>query len=104
MSRILIVDDEKTMRDLLREAIRTFQPEWQVEEARNGVEAMERAIENPPHLVLLDIVMPDMGGLLVCQKLKEHPRTVRSKIIFITGKEDPDSHTPEPHSGQTISS
>jgi DNA-binding response OmpR family regulator len=89
VSRVLIVDDEKPVRDLIREAIQTWHPEWQVDEASDGVEAVERAIENPPDLILLDIVMPDMGGLLVCQKVRQNVSTMHTRIIFITGKRNP---------------
>lgn len=89
MSRVLIVDDEEPVRDLIREAIQTWHPEWQVDEASNGVEALERALENPPDLILLDIVMPDMGGLLVCQKVRQNASTMHARIIFITAKRNP---------------
>ena len=89
MSRVLIVDDEEPVRDLIREAIQTWQPEWEVDEASNGVEAVERALENPPDLILLDIVMPDMGGLLVCQKVRQNTSRKNPRIICITAKTNP---------------
>lgn len=80
--RILVVDDEETNRDLL-EAI-LAQDGYQVELFSEGAVALARAMESPPDLILLDLMMPGMTGLEICQRLKQHPVTSAIPIIIVT--------------------
>jgi len=69
--RILIVDDNPTVRRYLR-AILEQQESWQVSgEARNGTEALHDVIEDPPDLVVLDYQMPGLNGVDVAKKISE---------------------------------
>ena len=71
MIRILIVDDNPTVRRYLR-AILEQQESWQVSgEARNGTEALHDVIEDPPDLVVLDYQMPGLNGVDVAKKISE---------------------------------
>lgn len=54
--------------------------------ATNGVEALEIAEKTIPDLILLDIMMPNMDGFEVCQKLKENPKTKDIPVVFLTAK------------------
>ncbi len=60
MSKILIVDDELKARELLKRFLEAN--EYEVAMAKNGMEALAMVRENPPHLVILDIMMPKVDG------------------------------------------
>lgn len=79
---ILVVDDEATNRDLL-EAILT-QDGYKVGLAEDGPQALARVAASPPDLILLDLIMPGMSGLEVCQALKQEPRTAEIPVIVVT--------------------
>lgn len=81
-ARILIVDDEKmnlkVLADLLKE---DYSPVL----ARSGAQALKHALsDNPPDLILLDVVMPEMGGYEVIKALKNNNRTKNIPVIFVT--------------------
>lgn len=79
---ILIVDDEPANRALL-EAILT-EAGYQVEQAEGGEAALAQAKAAPPDLILLDLMMPGIGGHEVCQRLKQDPTTDGVPIIVVT--------------------
>lgn len=79
--RILVVDDERVYLDIL---ISLLQQDYWVTAARNGQKAIDMALKNPPDLILLDILMPDMDGYQVCQQLKQHPELDATPVIFVT--------------------
>ena len=71
MVRILVVDDNPSVRHYLR-AVLEQQTEWRVcGEARNGAEALQKVIEAPPDLILLDYQMPDLNGVDVARRIYE---------------------------------
>ncbi|WP_020407922.1 GGDEF domain-containing protein [Hahella ganghwensis] len=80
-TRILLVDDEPANLMMLEEALGEL---GTIYCASNGNEALSMAMELSPDIVLLDIDMPDMSGLEVCQRLKNDARTVNISIIFVT--------------------
>lgn len=83
---ILIVDDEPQNLHLLGESL---MDEYEVLVATSGEEAISRTQTNtPPDLILLDIMMPQMDGMQVCQKLKEDSDTANIPIIFITARDE----------------
>ena len=84
--KILIVDDMKTIRTHTRSLL--VDGDYQIEEATDGVEAIEVATTYHPHLVLMDIVMPKMDGITCCRKLKSNPAFKNLKVIMVTGKGD----------------
>jgi len=69
--RVLIVDDEPVARSILREELTTFDDVEIAGEAENGEIALRRIRSEKPDVVLLDLQMPEMGGLEVVQKLKQ---------------------------------
>src|SRR6266446_1755698 len=69
--RTLIVDDEPIARRVLREELESIEGVAIVGEADNGEKALEQIAEQKPHLVLLDLQMPTMGGLDVVRRLKD---------------------------------
>jgi DNA-binding response OmpR family regulator len=84
--RILVVDDEPDIRRLVAEALEVTG--YDVHTAANGGEAVRTAGLYLPDLVLLDIMMPDMDGFTVYEKLREKPCELRSPIIFLTARRE----------------
>ncbi len=84
--RILIVDDEKPARDRLKRLIGNLPEHEAVGEARNGHEAVERAMEQQPDLILMDIRMPGMDGIEAAKQLLEQEQP--PAIIFTTAFSD----------------
>ena len=84
--KILIADDDKSIHDLLTEALRT--DEYDIIHAYDGKETLQRAEEELPDLVVLDIMMPITDGRDVCKQLKSNPETVYMKIIMLSAKAD----------------
>jgi two-component system cell cycle response regulator len=82
LGNILVVDDEQCNRELL-EAI-LAQDGHAVRLAADGPVALVAAREDPPDLVLLDLMMPGMSGLEVCQHLKADPATATAPVIVVT--------------------
>lgn len=81
MSKILVIDDDEQMRDVLRQMLEV--EGYEVAEAENGVQGCEVYKEFVPDLVIMDIIMPEKGGLETIIKLKqENPKV---KIFAITG-------------------
>lgn len=81
---ILIVDDISSNIDVLANIL----IEYKVLVAKNGNRAIEIAKEQKPHLILLDVMMPDMDGFEVCKVLKSDSATADIPIIFITAKDE----------------
>ncbi|MBI4565959.1 MAG: response regulator [Planctomycetes bacterium] len=81
-ARILIVDDEVSNRQFLRQCLKSLG--YAVEEAADGVEALERLEKNLPDLVLLDVQMPRMDGFTVCRRLKSDPATLLIPVVIVT--------------------
>lgn len=82
--RVLIVDDEDNIRRLL--AYSLGKAGYDVEEAKNGAEAVEAALRILPDLIVLDIMMPVMDGNEVVMRLKSDPMTEAVPIIMLTAK------------------
>lgn len=81
---ILVVEDEPNVRELVAYNLR--REGYHVLEAATGEQALAAAESSPPDLVVLDLLLPGIDGLAVCQKLKSNPRTRESAIIMLTAK------------------
>ena len=79
--KILIVDDEPNNLQVLRQILKD---RYQLLFAPNGEKALEAAAKHRPDLVLLDIMMPDMTGYEVCERLKAEATTRDVPVIFVT--------------------
>jgi DNA-binding response OmpR family regulator len=86
---VLIVDDEPMARTLLR--LMLVRAGFEVAEAENGFDALEKIEANAPDLILLDVMMPGMDGFTVCQKVRERPETAELPILMLSAKTDVDS-------------
>ena len=71
MTTILIVDDSRLARDMVRSAIKSLHPEWTVVVASGGAEALDLVGSQPPHAAILDYNMPGMDGLVLAGQLRE---------------------------------
>ena len=83
--KILIADDERFNLNILVEILK---PDYKIIVAKDGKQAIERAKSNPPDLILLDIMMPEMDGYEACKKLKENEQTKNIPVIFITAMKE----------------
>ena len=82
--RILVVEDEPVIRELVRSMLHDGPVE--VETAANGVEGLKRARTQVFHLILLDVVLPLMDGVTVCRMLKADPATAGIPLYMLTAK------------------
>ena len=82
MQQILIVDDEADFIELVKFRLSDLPCEFLV--ANDGVEALSQARQFKPALILLDILLPDLDGLSVCEILKRQPATKKIPIIFMS--------------------
>ncbi|HEC85799.1 MAG: diguanylate cyclase [Candidatus Parabeggiatoa sp. nov. 1] len=88
-STILIVDDELVSRYTVEVLLAT--EGYTLMFAENGKEALEKAAELIPDLMLLDVMMPGMDGFEVCQHLRANPRLAELPIVMVTALDDRDS-------------
>jgi class 3 adenylate cyclase len=79
---VLVVDDEEQNRTLLRDPLEVCG--FEVEEAENGMQALEKIAVRPPDVILLDIMMPQMDGYEVCRRLKTDSKTAHIPILMVT--------------------
>ncbi|MEK9148871.1 MAG: response regulator [Candidatus Desantisbacteria bacterium] len=84
--KILIVDDDQDIVEILRALLET--EGYDVIEAFNGKEGIDKAYQHMPHLILLDIMMPVLDGWQVCQRLKACKKTSNIPITIITAKNE----------------
>jgi diguanylate cyclase (GGDEF)-like protein len=85
MSKILIVDDEEELRELLETFLCSHG--YETVSVANGADALHTTKIELPHLVLLDVMLPDMDGLTVCRRLRQSIRTTYIPIIMLTARQ-----------------
>lgn len=85
-SNILIVDDDDSIRSLLQQEL--GDAGYNIDEASNGKEALEKVRANRPDLIILDIMMPEMNGFDVAAVLKNDPNTMEIPIIVLSVVQD----------------
>ncbi|MET8863202.1 response regulator transcription factor [Nonomuraea sp. NPDC004580] len=85
--RLLVVDDEPTVRELLSATLRFAG--FEVGSAADGVQALEEARHEPPDLVLLDVMLPDLDGFEVLRRLRALPRADGRPVpvLFLTARD-----------------
>ncbi len=84
--KILIVDDEPDILDILKYVLE--KEGYKVKKARNGEEAVDRAYEEKPDLILLDIMMPKKDGIEVCRELRANKKFNDTIIVFLTARNE----------------
>jgi type IV pilus assembly protein PilB len=89
--RALVVDDDADIRELVRFMLEHSALPIRVQVAPSGVDALQQAQDEPPDLVLLDVMMPGMDGFAVCEQLRANVRTAFVPILMVTARDDPGS-------------
>lgn len=87
--RILIVDDDPELARMI--GVILHKSGYEVTTATNGREGLAKANQVRPDLVILDVMMPDMSGIEVCQKLRDRPVTRTVPIIMLSAMSDIDT-------------
>lgn len=87
--RILLVDDEPDILEFVGYNLR--KEGYEVRTAPNGREALEVATSWLPHLILLDVMMPEMDGISTCRALREHNELDKSIICFLSARSEDES-------------
>lgn len=87
--RILLVDDEPDILEFVGYNLR--REEFEVYTAANGREALEVATQVEPHLILLDMMMPEMDGIETCRQLRQIPSLAHTMVVFLTARAEDES-------------
>jgi CheY-like chemotaxis protein len=87
---ILIVDDDPMIRKLIATTLEDVSG-YRLQEASDGAEAVERAVEAKPEIVFLDVDMPQLNGIEACRRLRSDPATASATIVMLTGDSGPDA-------------
>ena len=82
--RILLVDDEADILEFIRYNL--GKEDYEVFTASNGREAVETELRVVPHLILLDVMMPEMDGIETCREIRSHDSLRRTLIAFLTAR------------------
>ena len=85
MERILYVEDEQDIQEITKLALEELGG-FTVEVCNSGKEAIEKAPEYHPDLILLDVMMPEMDGPSTLAALRDLPSTAQTPVIFMTAK------------------
>jgi len=86
VARILVVEDEPDLRELLDGGLRAAG--YQVDLAEDGRQALRLAADHRPDLVLLDLMLPDFDGTEICRRLRRDETTADSGVIVVSAKTD----------------
>jgi len=84
--KILLVDDEPDILEIVGYNLKN--EDYQVFTASNGIEAIEKAIQIKPHLIILDVMMPKMNGIEACEKIREIDALQDVIIAFFTARSE----------------
>lgn len=82
--RILLVDDEPDILEILKYNLTS--EGYQVSTAKNGLEGVEKAKKKRPHLIILDVMMPEMDGIEACEKIRNTDGLKDTIITFLTAR------------------
>jgi|SRR5690554_1031484 two-component system alkaline phosphatase synthesis response regulator PhoP len=81
---ILLVDDDEDILEFISYNLRS--EGYKVVTAQNGVEAIKKAKKHLPHLIILDVMMPEMDGIEACEKMRTLPELSKTLITFLTAR------------------
>lgn len=80
--KILVVDDQPVNIQIIHQMLNA---DYQIFMATSGAQAVSLCQSNPPDLILLDVVMPELDGVATCRLLKQQPELAQIPVIFVTG-------------------
>ena len=83
---VLVVEDDPSVRGLLQTLLSA--EGYDVATASDGLAGLVKATASPPALVLLDLMMPDLGGVRVLEEMRDDPELADIPVIVVTGKVD----------------
>jgi two-component system cell cycle response regulator DivK len=81
-TRVLLAEDNKDMLDVLRRGLEWL--DYEIIAAKDGIEAVELATSEIPDVIIMDVVMPKMGGLEAASQIKSNPKTQAIPILAVT--------------------
>ena len=84
--RILLVDDEPDILEII--SYNLIQEGYQVITAEDGIEAIEQGRKEKPHLIILDVMMPEMDGIEACERIRKFPDLQETVITFLTARSE----------------
>lgn len=84
MARVMAVDDDQVIRGLLE--VNLEMEGYDVVTAFDGQDALDKALADPPDLILLDVMMPNLNGWQVAEALQADERTKRIPIVFLSAR------------------
>ena len=82
--RILLVDDEPDILEIV--SYNLMAEGYKVYTAKNGIEALEKAKKKKPHLIILDVMMPEMDGIEACEAIRNTPELAHTLVAFLTAR------------------
>ena len=83
-TKILLVDDEPDILEII--GYNLSSEGYQIFTAENGTDAIKKAKKNHPHLIVLDVMMPEMDGIEACERLRGIPELSETVITFLTAR------------------
>lgn len=90
IKKVLVVDDETEICELVSELLKMKFPHWQVRVAQDGFTAGRVLGEFLPHLVVLDLMLPGVNGFEVCKQIRHDPALAGIRVLAITGYDSPE--------------
>ncbi len=82
--KILLVDDEPDIREII--GFNLTNEGYQVYVSSNGEKAVKKAIEITPHLIIMDIMMPELDGISACEQIRSQPKLQSTVIMFLSAR------------------
>ena len=86
--RVLLVDDERVLLTMVTHALKAMRPEWLVETASNGLEAMHVLRSRRVDILITDVQMPGMDGMALLMQVRQDPDLARLPLILISAQDD----------------
>ncbi|MCE1203811.1 MAG: response regulator transcription factor [Holophagaceae bacterium] len=86
--RVLLVDDERLVLAMATRALQTKRPEWIVETASDGLEAMQVLRSKPVDILITDVQMPGMDGMALLMQVRRDPELARLPLVLISAQDD----------------
>jgi len=91
--KVLVIDDSYINRVFIQKLIKTSLPNYKYIEADSGIMGIQKAKEENPDVILLDIMMPDLDGYEVCIRIKKYEKLKEIPIIFVSALNEIDDKT-----------
>ncbi len=86
--RMLLVDDERLVLAMATRALNAKRPEWLVETASDGFEAMQMLKSKPVDILVTDVQMPGMDGMALLMQVRRDPELARLPLVLISAQDD----------------